>query len=66
MIVSNYLVFSHVFSVVCILSGGNIDQITLTRCIERGLSAEGRLVKFGVNIIFYQPIQKLGFLAIDK
>ncbi|KAL0819572.1 hypothetical protein ABMA28_007663 [Loxostege sticticalis] len=37
-------------NVVCILSGGNIDQITLTRCIERGLSAEGRLVKFGVGI----------------
>ncbi|KAL4702037.1 hypothetical protein ACJJTC_012485 [Scirpophaga incertulas] len=37
-------------NVVCILTGGNIDQSTLNRCLDRGLSAEGRLVKFSVGI----------------
>ncbi|CAH2045234.1 unnamed protein product, partial [Iphiclides podalirius] len=37
-------------NVVCILSGGNIDAILLNRSIERGLAAEGRLVKFKVGI----------------
>lgn len=30
------------------LSGGNIDTTALGRCLERGLAADGRLVKFGV------------------
>ena len=32
------------------LSGGNIDTTVLGRCLERGLAADGRLVKFGVLI----------------
>ncbi|XP_072929811.1 L-threonine ammonia-lyase-like [Epargyreus clarus] len=37
-------------NVVCVLSGGNIDSILLARCMDRGLAAEGRLVKFKVGI----------------
>lgn len=36
--------------VVCILSGGNIDTTVLGRCLERGLAAEQRLVKFKVTV----------------
>ncbi|XP_041969462.1 L-threonine ammonia-lyase-like [Aricia agestis] len=36
--------------VVCILSGGNIDTTILGRCLERGLAAEERLVKFKVTV----------------
>ncbi|XP_077297307.1 serine racemase [Arctopsyche grandis] len=36
--------------VVCILSGGNIDSTVLGRCLERGLAAEGRLIKFKVTV----------------
>ncbi|XP_073950329.1 L-threonine ammonia-lyase-like isoform X2 [Choristoneura fumiferana] len=36
--------------VVCILSGGNIDTTILGRCLERGLAAESRLVKFKVTV----------------
>ncbi|XP_049877860.1 L-threonine ammonia-lyase-like [Pectinophora gossypiella] len=36
--------------VVCILSGGNIDSTILARALERGMSAEGRLVKFKVTV----------------
>ncbi|KAI5641394.1 pyridoxal-phosphate dependent enzyme domain-containing protein [Phthorimaea operculella] len=36
--------------VVCVLSGGNIDTSILSVCLERGLVAEQRLVKFKVNI----------------
>lgn len=35
---------------VCILSGGNIDTTILGRCLERGLAAEQRLVKFKVTV----------------
>ncbi|XP_059053325.1 L-threonine ammonia-lyase-like isoform X1 [Achroia grisella] len=37
-------------NVVCILSGGNVDNLLLVRCLDRGLAAEGRLVKFTVGI----------------
>ncbi|KAG7297895.1 hypothetical protein JYU34_018650 [Plutella xylostella] len=37
-------------TVVCILSGGNIDTTILGRCLERGLAAERRLVKFKVTV----------------
>ncbi|CAK1550493.1 unnamed protein product [Leptosia nina] len=37
-------------NVVCILSGGNIDAVLMSRCLDRGLAAEGRLVKFKVSI----------------
>ncbi|XP_045453268.1 L-threonine ammonia-lyase-like [Melitaea cinxia] len=36
--------------VVCILSGGNIDTTTLARALERGMAAEGRLIKFKVTV----------------
>ncbi|CAK1550492.1 unnamed protein product [Leptosia nina] len=36
--------------VVCILSGGNIDTSILARALERGMAAEGRLVKFKVTV----------------
>ncbi|XP_057655967.1 L-threonine dehydratase catabolic TdcB isoform X1 [Diorhabda carinulata] len=36
--------------VVLILSGGNIDTTLLGRCLDRGLAADGRLVKFKVTV----------------
>ncbi|XP_068618949.1 L-threonine ammonia-lyase-like [Battus philenor] len=36
--------------VACILSGGNIDTTILARALERGMAAEGRLVKFKVTV----------------
>ena len=38
------------FRVVILLCGGNIDTTLFGRCLERGLAAEGRLVKFIVRI----------------
>lgn len=35
---------------VLILSGGNIDTTILGRCLERGLAADGRLVKCRVTV----------------
>lgn len=32
------------------MSGGNIDSTVLGRCLERGLAAEGRLIKFKVTV----------------
>lgn len=37
--------------VVILLCGGNIDTTVLGRCLERGLAAEGRLVKFNAQLI---------------
>lgn len=37
--------------VVILLCGGNIDTTVLGRCLERGLAAEGRLVKFTVQLM---------------
>ncbi|CAH4036865.1 L-threonine ammonia-lyase-like [Pieris brassicae] len=37
-------------NVVCILSGGNMDAVLMSRCLDRGLAAEGRLIKFKVYI----------------
>ncbi|XP_037955991.1 L-threonine ammonia-lyase-like [Teleopsis dalmanni] len=36
--------------VVILLCGGNIDTTVFGRCLERGLAAEGRLVKFNVEV----------------
>ena len=36
--------------VVIPLSGGNIDTTILGRCLDRGLAADGRLVKFSVTV----------------
>lgn len=38
------------FRVVVLLCGGNIDTTVLGRCLERGLAADGRLVKFTVCV----------------
>ena len=38
------------FSVCTVLCGGNIDASTLTRVIDRGLIAEGRLVRFTIVV----------------
>lgn len=35
---------------VCILSGGNINSTRISRVIQRGLAAEGRLFKFSVSL----------------
>jgi len=36
--------------VVILLCGGNIDTTVFGRCLERGLAAEGRLVKFNAQV----------------
>ena len=36
--------------VVIPLCGGNIDTTVLGRCLDRGLAADGRLVKFSVTV----------------
>lgn len=36
--------------VVIILCGGNIDTTIFGRCLERGLAAEGRLMRFMVTV----------------
>eukprot|EP00049_Salpingoeca_infusionum_P025622 m.20773 g.20773 ORF g.20773 m.20773 type:complete len:445 (-) comp8200_c1_seq1:451-1785(-) len=36
--------------VVCLLCGGNIDTPVMGRVIERGLAADGRLVRFSVTV----------------
>lgn len=35
---------------VLLLCGGNIDTTVLGRCLERGLAADGRLIKFSVTV----------------
>ena len=39
-----------ILRVVTLLCGGNIDTTVLGRCLERGLAADGRLVKFTVTV----------------
>ena len=36
--------------VVIPLCGGNIDSTVLGRCLDRGLAADGRLVRFVVTV----------------
>ena len=38
------------FSVVVLLCGGNIDTTLLGRCLDRGLAADGRLVRLTVLV----------------
>ncbi len=40
--------------IVCLVSGGNIDVITLAEMINRGLVSRGRLFSFGVEL-FHKP-----------
>ena len=42
--------FYNLFRVVIPLCGGNIDTTVLGRCLDRGLAADGRLVKFSVTV----------------
>lgn len=42
--------YFHRFSIVCVLSGGNINSSRMSRVIDRGMAAEGRLVKFSVAL----------------
>ena len=44
---SNQNIFSRVVIPLC---GGNIDTTILGRCLDRGLAADGRLVKFSCTI----------------
>ena len=41
---------SLIFRIVIPLCGGNIDTTILGRCLDRGLAADGRLVKFSVTV----------------
>ncbi|XP_026742976.1 uncharacterized protein LOC113504747 [Trichoplusia ni] len=50
-------------NVVCLLTGGNCDNVMLTRCLERGLAAEGRLVKFRVGVR-NDPISKATLMKL--
>ena len=47
---NQYLSVLHLFRVVIPLCGGNIDTTVLGRCLDRGLAADGRLVKFSVTV----------------
>lgn len=38
-------------NVVCVLSGGNINSTRMSRVIDRGMAAEGRLVKFHATLL---------------
>lgn len=38
------------YSVVVMLCGGNIDTTVLGRSLERGLAADGRMVRFCVKL----------------
>ena len=44
------MVYNTYFRVVIPLCGGNIDTTVLGRCLDRGLAADGRLVKFSVTV----------------
>lgn len=41
---------SYILRVCCVVSGGNISTTVLSRALERGMAAEGRLVKFKVTV----------------
>ena len=47
---NQYLSVYNLFRVVIPLCGGNIDTTVLGRCLDRGLAADGRLVKFSVTV----------------
>lgn len=44
------LSLSHTSRVVLLLCGGNIDTTIFGRCLERGMAAEGRLLRFSVTV----------------
>ena len=43
-------ILPNIHRVVIPLCGGNIDTTILGRCLDRGLAADGRLVKFTVTV----------------
>ncbi|EGD77250.1 hypothetical protein PTSG_12710 [Salpingoeca rosetta] len=49
-LLANYLPELKGKKVVCLLCGGNIDLPVIGRVIERGLAADGRLVRFVVSV----------------
>ena len=53
----------HARRVVIPLCGGNIDTTVLGRCLERGLAADGRLVKFTVTVSD-RPGGELGYGSV--
>lgn len=52
MISTHKVLLTDIYSlrVVIALCGGNIDTTVLGRCLDRGLAADGRLVKFSVTV----------------
>lgn len=42
--------FNVFYRIVAVCSGGNVDTTVLRRCLDRGLAAEGRLVKLKVTL----------------
>jgi hypothetical protein len=53
--------------VVIPLCGGNIDTVTLGRVIERGLAADGRLVRFVVGDVHYQkPLVRFNTFEMSR
>ncbi|KAJ2953368.1 hypothetical protein O0L34_g958 [Tuta absoluta] len=48
-------------NVVAIITGGTVNPMYYSRCLERGLSTDGRLVKFRVNIEDRTKAQKALF-----
>lgn len=50
LLVNRYINLDLYFRVVLLLCGGNIDTTVFGRCLERGLAAEGRLMRFSVTV----------------
>lgn len=50
LLLNRYINLDLYFRVVLLLCGGNIDTTVFGRCLERGLAAEGRLMRFSVTV----------------
>lgn len=48
--IRHYIISIFPFRVVAVITGGNIDSTTLGRALDRGMAAEGRLVKYKVAV----------------
>ncbi|XP_047512267.1 L-threonine dehydratase catabolic TdcB-like isoform X2 [Pieris napi] len=51
-------------TVVCVLTGGNIDTLILPRCLERAKIIEGRIVKLSVRLSLDEPWEHLKVLSM--
>ncbi|XP_045502568.1 L-threonine ammonia-lyase-like [Colias croceus] len=51
-------------SIVCILTGGNIETMTLSRCLERAKAIEGRIIKLSVRVPANDPHEHLRVLSM--